>query len=755
MYSEREQARRGGGLAEVGRALLFAFGYFALIRVGRLFVHPVSDVAMIWPAAGYAVGWILIADRRQRLLTTVLLLVTVVMGNLTAGVDVVGSVAFAVINTAQTVVAVVAWLALGGGRVDLDSLRRPVLVLAAALAGGGAGALLGAAWIVSQVPAAFTEVAAGWLISDAGGILIFAPVVVAFHLVSAARSARFVGWGPMMAIGGGLVLSAAFALSVETPTLVLAAIPVLIFSASRIGTRLTAIVVASFAAGSLIAVSLGQGPSILTEDPTQIRWLVMFWGVLWLVSMKTASDARALDLEVHRFTSVVESSRLGIVLADMSGSVVRANDRAIQMLGHAAVVDHPLAERRWLGQDEPARVWNHVNQAGRTLEISEGEPFSDPAMGDVRVLFVDDISARLEQTETIDRLHQIIEASPDFIGFASPEGEIQFLSRGARRMIGEPQETPVGEVQVGSYSPAWARELMLTVAIPYAKEHGEWTGELAYLGPDGEEIPVSQVVLAHFDAEGRVRFFSTIARDLSPIRQAQQDRFDTIAGVVHDLKNPLTAITGAMQLLEDLDPDEELDAKDHLKAIMEGGLAGVRSLVDGLSESISLSIETPGDQSVDLGQVITAVVRNESVAASKAGVSLVARAESGNVAMSERDVSRVVTNLTSNAIKYNVPGGSVSVDATRDGDEFVLTIADTGLGIEPSELSHIFGRGHRTRTAAVSDRPGTGLGLWNCRSLVESGGGTLTVVSEVGVGSTFTARLPVPVLSTTTTAAPG
>jgi signal transduction histidine kinase len=108
---------------------------------------------------------------------------------------------------------------------------------------------------------------------------------------------------------------------------------------------------------------------------------------------------------------------------------------------------------------------------------------------------------------------------------------------------------------------------------------------------------------------------------------------------------------------------------------------------------------------------------------------------------SER-LAQVVTNLLTNAIQYNQPGGEVRVKLESQNDLAVLTVADTGQGIAAENLPRVFGRFFRadeSRTGAGN----AGLGLAIAKAIIAAHGGTIEVASEVGKGSTFTLRLPV------------
>jgi CheY-like chemotaxis protein len=109
----------------------------------------------------------------------------------------------------------------------------------------------------------------------------------------------------------------------------------------------------------------------------------------------------------------------------------------------------------------------------------------------------------------------------------------------------------------------------------------------------------------------------------------------------------------------------------------------------------------------------------------------------------EGRLAQVVANLLTNSAKYTDPGGDIIVDASREGDEIVLTVKDTGIGITPELLPHVFDLFTQERQAADRARGGLGIGLTIVRNLVELHGGTVRADSAgLGKGSTFTVRLP-------------
>ena len=133
-----------------------------------------------------------------------------------------------------------------------------------------------------------------------------------------------------------------------------------------------------------------------------------------------------------------------------------------------------------------------------------------------------DREARRHQAEAErDRLVAILEATPDFVGIADLQGRVLYRNAGARKMLGRDEPLDSGAVRVDDSHPAWAARLIREEAFPTALREGIWQGESALLGAGGREIPVSQIILAHRNAQGAVTHLSTIARDVGQLKHAQ------------------------------------------------------------------------------------------------------------------------------------------------------------------------------------------------------------------------------------------
>ena len=117
-------------------------------------------------------------------------------------------------------------------------------------------------------------------------------------------------------------------------------------------------------------------------------------------------------------------------------------------------------------------------------------------------------------------------------------------------------------------------------------------------------------------------------------------------------------------------------------------------------------------------------------------------AEDSPILILEDDLYQVVFNLMENGIKYNLPGGSLTVHLSRDEDNAVLTVSDTGMGIPEDAIGHVFERFFRVDKARSRASGGSGLGLAIVRSIVKRNRGEIRVSSVLGQGSTFTVVFP-------------
>ncbi len=134
----------------------------------------------------------------------------------------------------------------------------------------------------------------------------------------------------------------------------------------------------------------------------------------------------------------------------------------------------------------------------------------------------DERRQRAAAEESQRRFAEVLESAPDFVGLAARDGRVFYVNRAGLRMIGRPVTYDPGLLTFPEFHPPEVRPRLALEILPAVHEHGTWVGETMLLGADGRRIPVSQAIIAHRDAAGVVEYYSTIMRDLSAFKRAEQ-----------------------------------------------------------------------------------------------------------------------------------------------------------------------------------------------------------------------------------------
>lgn len=139
-------------------------------------------------------------------------------------------------------------------------------------------------------------------------------------------------------------------------------------------------------------------------------------------------------------------------------------------------------------------------------------------------VYLREVTARKRAEEARRRLSSIIEATPDFVGSTDAQGRGLYLNRAGRHMVGLTDAQDASAWSIASAHPVWAARRLLAEGVPTALREGVWMGETALLSPDGREVPVSQVLLAHREPGGGLEMLSTIIRDISDRKRAEESQ---------------------------------------------------------------------------------------------------------------------------------------------------------------------------------------------------------------------------------------
>ncbi|HEY9724519.1 MAG TPA: HAMP domain-containing sensor histidine kinase, partial [Oscillatoriaceae cyanobacterium] len=218
-----------------------------------------------------------------------------------------------------------------------------------------------------------------------------------------------------------------------------------------------------------------------------------------------------------------------------------------------------------------------------------------------------------------------------------------------------------------------------------------------------------------------------------------QARF--VADASHELKSPLTAIRGHLQLLQRRGADNPEEARGWLATAMRE-VDRLSRLVEDLLDLARVDAELPTMtmDRVEVAAIAREVAEQFQVLAPRVGF---AGGDGPLWVRGDGDrLRQVLINLTDNAVRATRDRGEVTLSVRREGNQACLEVADTGMGIPQAALARIFDRFYRLDSARARDEGGTGLGLAIIASIVDAHGGRIEVTSEEGRGTTFTIRLP-------------
>ena len=224
---------------------------------------------------------------------------------------------------------------------------------------------------------------------------------------------------------------------------------------------------------------------------------------------------------------------------------------------------------------------------------------------------------------------------------------------------------------------------------------------------------------------------------------SREDQF--LATLAHELRNPLAPMRHCVSILE---RTCEQETSRIAVRVMDRQLRQMTRLVDDLLEVSRITRGTieMHREPADLGEILDAAVETSRPVIDAERHALTVHKPSPPLLLDADPmrIAQVVSNLMDNAARFTDAGGSIMLEAVRDGDEAVISVSDTGIGISPDALPQVFDLFSQADQRPVSAHNGMGVGLALARSLVEMHGGTVTAASAgLGQGSRFEVRLPV------------
>jgi|FaiFalDrversion2_1042247.scaffolds.fasta_scaffold00772_3 two-component system phosphate regulon sensor histidine kinase PhoR len=330
-----------------------------------------------------------------------------------------------------------------------------------------------------------------------------------------------------------------------------------------------------------------------------------------------------------------------------------------------------------------------------------------------------------------DLLLAALDASPDALLVLDGEGRVRFTNAAASFLLGREAEALVAQPLAWFLPQPQAVE-----ALRQVRRQGG-TATLTVEGPGGRPL---EMTVAAVGSGGRLL---VALRDLSEARRVDQVRRDFVANVSHELRTPLAALKSALETLR-AGAQDDPQARDLFLSRAEEETERMARLVEELLElsRLEAGVDAAPPQPVDLPGLLGRAVERMAPLAREKGLHLELRLPPSlpSVQGDAERLERALLNLLDNAIKFTPSGGSVTVAAAEAEGGVLLTVRDTGVGIEPADLPRVFERFYKADRSR--QQPGAGLGLAIVKHIVEAHGGRVWAESAPGQGATFSLFLP-------------
>ncbi len=373
---------------------------------------------------------------------------------------------------------------------------------------------------------------------------------------------------------------------------------------------------------------------------------------------------------------------------------------------------------------------------------------------------IQDISERIQVekilAESEEKYRTVVESVEEGIGVLNPELKFEFVNHAALSIFGIDMQNIVGHNLAEFLSPKQLEILKHSLVkrkkgepviteIEVERFDGVKRNILVTTTPKFEKgtftgtFNIFRDITERKKAEEQLRVFNENLKELN----ATKDKFFSI--IAHDLKNPFNTIAGFAQLLTaniDLYDNEKIK---HFIEIIYNSSTGASALLENL---LQWSLSQSGriavvPQSFSLNALIQGTMNLMKETAMKKNIRFVNQITGSYITHADKDmISLIVRNLLSNAIKFTPEGGEVSVSAISKDNHHIITINDTGVGIEPEILKHLFQIDYSHSTAGTSGEKGSGLGLILCKEFIMKNHGDIWVESELEKGTRFSFSLP-------------
>ena len=486
--------------------------------------------------------------------------------------------------------------------------------------------------------------------------------------------------------------------------------------------------------------------------------------------------AGALRTSEARYRELIDHMPVGVAQTRPDGHVLLANDAFAQILGYASTdeLTDSVSGHYAIAEDR-ARLLALLQRDGvvRSFETTWTTRAGDPRRVRIDGRAVRHASGAIERIEGVvrdataewaaqkrlqtseARFRALVQHASDLILVVAPDGTVTYASPATQSLVGRAPDAITGRSLFDVAHPdeqrrlrvlhRWAAthpgtHLPLEARIEHAEGHFVYVEVMA--NDLGEAASEGTVVLALRDVTERKRAEAVLVRAKEQAEEVARLKSTFLANMSHEIRTPLTGILGFASILaEEVSDPQQAEFVDLIES-------SGRRLLDTLNSVLDLARLEAGHTEIALEDTLMREPVEETVRllralAAEKGLALDAVIDAPDAA-AELDagaLDRVLTNLVGNAIKFTEQGG-IRLTVRADAHRAYIDVADTGVGIDPEFLPHLFEEFQQESSGAQRSHEGSGLGLAITRQLVHRMGGEIGVRSVKGQGTTFTVAFP-------------
>jgi PAS domain S-box-containing protein len=504
------------------------------------------------------------------------------------------------------------------------------------------------------------------------------------------------------------------------------------------------------------------------------------------VYLRDISDRKQAQITRNLLAAIVESSDEAIISKDLNGIINSWNQGAERILGYTAdeVLGKPITilipsdrcdeEPAILEQIRRGKLVEHYETVRRrkdgtlidiSLSISPIKNEEGVIVGASKILR--DISERKRREKEIQFQAHLLGTVEQAVIATDVEGKILYWNSFAERLYGWTAAEAVGANVLDVVSSGSSREMAAEIFSRICQGES-WSGEFEVRRKDGTVFPALVTDSPIFKSDGQLVGVVGVSIDITDRKRAEKERAklleserqarseaetanrlkdEFLATLSHELRNPLNVILGYSEVLLRSEEAKRSPLVTRAAEILKRNAKAQSQLVRDLLDLSRLHMGklSLARQAVSLTSTINnavETVRGEA-AVKEIHLKIQAPDEMLFVDGDPLRMEQVIWNLLNNAVKFTPPGGIVTVRLESDGDQALLTVEDTGQGIEPSFLPHVFEMFRQGDATSSRRHGGMGIGLALVEQLVQLQDGTVSVSSAgLGQGAQFTIRFP-------------